>query len=73
MYRITTMLNDAQAAEVIRCACDARNCLKRRLWAVAGLERDGAALKSLIRCLEPCAVLMESAREAVRAEQQQQQ
>jgi 4Fe-4S binding protein/cobalt chelatase family protein len=73
MYRITTMLNDAQAAEVIRCVCDAKNCLKRRLWTVAGLATDVAALKSLIPCLEPCAVLMESAREAVRAEQQQQQ
>ena len=71
MYRITAMLNDEQAAQVIGGVCDAKHCLKRRLWTVGGLEADAAAHKSLIPCLEPCAVLMESARKAVRAEQQE--
>ncbi len=70
MYRITAKLSDAQAANVIKVVCAKESCLKRRLWTVAGLETDPAAEKSLIPCLEPCAVLMESARKAMRMEQQ---
>ena len=71
MYRITTMLSDAEAARVISAGCAKERCLKRRLWTVAGLEPDGAGEKSVIPCLEPCAVLMELARKAVRAGQQE--
>jgi hypothetical protein len=71
MYRITTMLTDAQVGEVIRAVCDKGHCLKRRLWTVPGTPPDEAAAKSLIPCLEPCAVLMESARKALRAAQQE--
>lgn len=71
MYRITTMLPDAQAAQVIRACCDARFCLKRRLWTVDGLAPDAAEGKSLIPCLEPCAVMLEFARKAVRIEQEE--
>jgi hypothetical protein len=71
MYRITTMLDDAQAAQVIRAGCDQQFCLKRRLWTVAGLEPEDMAAKSLIPCLEPCAVLMELARKAVRIGQEE--
>jgi len=71
MYRITTMLSDAQAAQVIRACCDARFCLKRRLWSVPGLAPDAADAKSLIPCLEPCAVMLEFARRAVRIEQEE--
>lgn len=71
MYRITTMLSDPQAAQVIRACCDARFCLKRRLWTVDGLAPDAAEAKSLIPCLEPCAVMLEFARKAVRIEQEQ--
>ncbi|MEQ2010010.1 MAG: DR2241 family protein [Limisphaerales bacterium] len=71
MYRITTMLTDAQAGQIIRACCDARFCLKRRLWTVDGLPPDAADAKSLIPCLEPCAVLMEFARKAVRIEQEE--
>jgi len=71
MYRITAMLTDAQAAEVVRQICAPANCLKRRLWTVSGLSPDSAAEKSLIPCLEPCAVLMEAARVAMRATQQE--
>jgi hypothetical protein len=67
MFRIAAKLNDAQAAEVIRATCTESLCLKRRLWTVPGLAPDAAEAKSLVPCLEPCAVLMENARKAARA------
>jgi hypothetical protein len=69
MYRITTKLTDAQAARVIQAGCHRSCCLKRRLWTVAGLDPDEPAVKSIIPCLEPCAILLELARKVVRAEQ----
>jgi hypothetical protein len=71
MYRITTMLDDTQAAQVIRACCDKRFCLKQRLWTVEGLAADGRDEKSLIPCLEPCAVLLEFARKGMRMEQEE--
>lgn len=71
MYRITAMLSDAQAAQVIRATCAAANCLKRRLWSVEGLVSDETQAKCLIPCLEPCAVLLEFGRKAMRIEQQE--
>jgi hypothetical protein len=65
------MLSDSQAADVIGAVCDARFCLKRRLWSVAGLESDSPLNKSLIPCLEPCAILLEYARKSMRIEQEQ--
>lgn len=70
MYRITTSLTDEQAARMIRAACDARFCLKRRLWTVGGLPADAASEKSAIPCLEPCAVLLEFARQAAKIERE---
>ena len=71
MYRITAMLDDAQAAAVIKACCDSRFCLKRRLWTVAELEGDSAESSSVIPCLEPCAVFLEFARKAARIEQEE--
>jgi hypothetical protein len=71
MYRITTKLTDAQAAQVTRACCEARFCLKRRFWSVPGLAPDTASAKSLIPCLEPCAVMLEFARKAARLEQEE--
>ncbi len=71
MYRITAMLTDEQAAPMIRACCHKKFCLKQRLWTVNGLETDSAAEKSLIPCLEPCAILLEFARKAMRLEQQE--
>lgn len=71
MYRITTMLTDAQVAQTARAGCHARFCLKQRLWTVEGLAPDNPAEKSVLACLEPCAVLMEFARTAVRIEQRE--
>lgn len=69
MYRVTTMLDDVQAGRVAVACCDARFCLKRRLWTVPRLAPDDPGAKSVIPCLEPCAVLLEFARKAVRLEQ----
>lgn len=71
MYRITTLLTNAQAAQVIPACCNSRFCLKRRLWTVDGLAPDAPSAKSLIPCLEPCAVMLEFARKAVRIEQEE--
>jgi hypothetical protein len=70
MYRITTLLSDADAGRVIRACCHATLCLKHRLWTVEGLAPDPAEEKSLIPCLEPCAMLSEFARKAMRLEQE---
>ena len=69
MYRITTLLSDEQAAHVIRAGCHKHFCLKCRLWTVEGLNPDLPAEKSLIPCLEPCALLLEFARSAMRVQQ----
>lgn len=69
MYRITTMLDDAQAARMTAICCDAAFCLKRRLWTTTGLAPDPPQSKSIIPCLEPCAVLLEFARKVARLEQ----
>ena len=69
MYRITTMLDDGGVIQVINRVCDAI-CLKSRLWTVDTLPPDAIDSKSLIPCLEPCAVFMEAARKEVRALQE---
>jgi hypothetical protein len=72
MYRITAMLDDNQAAQVVRACCQKRFCLKRRIWTVNGLVPERVEEKSLIPCLEPCAVLLEFARKTMRMEQEKQ-
>jgi hypothetical protein len=69
MYRIAAMLDDRQSAAVARSCCDARFCLKRRLWTTPGLPPEEIVGKSVIPCLEPCALLLELARTAMRLEQ----
>lgn len=71
MYRVTTMLEDAAAERVTRAGCDRRFCLKQRLWTVGALAADSVAGKSLVPCLEPCAILLELARKAARIEQEE--
>lgn len=67
MYRITTKLNDEEAGQMIRECCHETMCVKARLWTVAGLAPEGG--KSVIPCLEPCAVLLEFARTTARTAQ----
>jgi hypothetical protein len=69
MYRVTQMLSDEQAARMTLVCCHKTFCLKRRLWTVPGLAPDVPSEKSLIPCLEPCAVLLEFARRVLRLEQ----
>lgn len=71
MYRITTMLADDQAAQMIRACCHSRFCLKRRLWTAPDHDADPAETKSIIPCLEPCAILLEFARKAARIAQEE--
>jgi hypothetical protein len=66
MYRITTFLTDAEAFAMAGKCCSATYCLKQRLWTVEGLPLDQLEGKSLIPCLEPCAILLEYARKVVR-------
>ncbi|MEP6662230.1 MAG: DR2241 family protein [Verrucomicrobiota bacterium] len=69
MYRVTAMLTDAQAAPMIRACCHPKFCLKQRWWSVGDLSPDAPGCKSLIPCLEPCAILLEFARKIMRLEQ----
>jgi hypothetical protein len=69
MYRITTFLTDAEALAMAGKCCGAAYCLKQRLWSVEGSPVDRAEGKSLIPCLEPCAILLEYARKVVRTSQ----
>ena len=70
MYRITGRLNDLQAGAVISVVCAKVNCLKRRIWTAGDHPVDAPGEKSVIPCLEPCAVFMEEARKAARAERE---
>jgi hypothetical protein len=66
MYRLTTFLDDTQAADVARACCQRDFCLKRRLWRAGALPPESAEEKSAIPCLEPCALLLEFARAIAR-------
>ncbi|MCW5559512.1 MAG: hypothetical protein KIT22_16985, partial [Verrucomicrobiae bacterium] len=66
MYRGVRRLDDAQARSVARSGCDAAFCLRCRLWEVPGLAAESESGKSAIPCLEPCALLLEFSRQAVR-------
>ncbi len=70
MYRIAAMLTDAQAEPMVRACCHGKFCLKTRLWSVENLKTDLPAEKSALFCLEPCALLLEFARKAMRLEQE---
>lgn len=68
MYRVTTLLSDGEVSQVIDATCG-RICLKRRLWTNADKPSDRAEAKSIIPCLEPCAILLENARKTARLRQ----
>lgn len=70
MYRVTQILPDERAAQVVQASCRTEHCLKRRLWTVPGLEPDGSDAKSIVPCLEPCQVVLEFARKAMKIEQE---
>lgn len=66
LYQAVRSLSDESAVEVIHAGCDARFCLRRRLWTVPNLDPDAVGTKSLVPCLEPCALLLDLARHAQR-------
>ena len=67
MYRIANMLDAAGVNELAAACCHDSFCLKTRRWNVNGIREEADAG---IPCLEPCAVLMEFARKAVRISQE---
>lgn len=71
MYRITGLLSDEQAARAAQACCGASFCLKRRLWHGPGFAPDEPETKSDLPCLEPCPVMLEFARKAMRIEQEE--
>ncbi len=70
MYRLTAKLEEGEVADTVAAVCDARSCLKRRLWTAPGSGPDEECEKSMIVCLEPCALLLEFARTVKRMEQE---
>lgn len=71
IYRMTQLLTDAQAEEAVRAGCHPKFCLKQRLWTVGTLPPDAPEDKSSIPCLEPCALLLEFSRKALRLAQEE--
>lgn len=69
MYRITTFLDAGSAPPVIAACCDDRFCLKNRRWTYDGVADEPAGDLDL-PCLEPCPLLLEFARKAVRISQE---
>ena len=67
MYRITQLPSDQEVGMAIQSCCQPHFCLKRRFWTVAGIAPDTIETKSIIPCLEPCALLLEFVRTAVRS------
>lgn len=70
MYRLTAKASPEQARQIVESCCAARFCLKRRLWTAPDLPADPVESKSIIPCLEPCAVLLEFARKRMRISQE---
>lgn len=70
MYRRVSELEDPQAVRIVQAACETGSCLRQRLWTVSDLPPDGPGEKSVIPCLEPCALLLEFARRAQQMEKE---
>jgi hypothetical protein len=70
MYRLTAKATPEQAGAIVQACCAPRFCLKQRLWTVPDLAPDRQEDKSLIPCLEPCALLLEFARKRMRISQE---
>jgi hypothetical protein len=64
MYAAVAALGAEQSACLVRACCHLTFCLKRRLWRARGLEPEAVGGKSMLCCLEPCALLLEFARTA---------
>ena len=71
MYRITTFLEDQATDQMADACCSSAFCLKDRRWGLNAANPAGVE-KYSIPCLEPCAILLEFARKAVRLSQEKQ-
>lgn len=70
MYRLTAKLDDALVRDTTRACCQSAYCLKHRLWTAPGETAPPLPDHPVIPCLEPCAVLLELARKAMRIAQE---
>ncbi len=73
LYRITQILPATLAARTVQACCGDRFCLRRRLWTTEGLAPDAESEKSALPCLEPCSLLLDLARRAMKLEQEEKQ
>jgi hypothetical protein len=71
LYRITQILPAPLAARTVQACCGEQFCLRRRLWTTEGVPPDDAGAKSGLPCLEPCALLLDLARRAMKLEQEE--
>ena len=71
LYRITQILPPTLAARTVQACCGDRFCLRRRLWTTEGLAADLETAKSALPCLEPCSLLLDLARRAMKLEQEE--
>jgi hypothetical protein len=70
MYRVVRTLDDAGVESAIGAVCDRRFCLKRRLWGAGDFAPEAESEKSIIPCLEPCALFLEFSRRVARMAQE---
>lgn len=70
MYRITTRPSDDEVTEITHTCCAKQFCLKQRLWTITDKDESPPHDSKQIPCLEPCALLLEFARKAVRINQE---
>lgn len=71
LYRITQILPPALAARTVKACCTERFCLRQRLWTTEGLAPDSVEGKSVVPCLEPCSLMLDLARRAMKLEQEE--
>ncbi len=67
LYRGLAELPAIALTAVVAAVCAPAACAKRRLWTAPGLPPDAPSAKSVIPCLEPCALLLDGARRARQA------
>lgn len=62
IYRNVATLNEPEAEDIARAGCHPRCCTRQRLWTVGERSPETSVEKSVVPCLEPCALLLELAR-----------
>jgi len=67
MYRHVASLDEPQAEQVARAGCHPKCCLRRRFWTIGARGPEAPAGKTIVPCLEPCALVLELARREQKA------